>query len=192
MGRASQQQAQQSRARIVDSANRLFRQHGVDHVSVAQVMHACDMTVGGFYKHFASKEALVAEVCALAFTQSLTTWQRVFEQEHSAVQPPHAELVHGYLGNRAPQRRCPILAYAPADGVPGDAVYRQGTQELFERFVAQAGEGAGARGQAMVLFAAMVGARMLDQATGSAPWVQELEAAVNAAAAAAVPTHPTS
>ena len=55
MGRSSAEQALQNRASIVEIASRLFRERGIEAVSVADVMAAAGMTVGGFYKHFASK-----------------------------------------------------------------------------------------------------------------------------------------
>lgn len=186
MGRATQLQAQESRARIVASANRLFRMHGVDQVSVSELMQECGLTVGGFYKHFASKEALAAEVCALAFTQSARTWDKVLAQADAQASPRQAELVRGYLANRTPERRCPLLAFSPPAGMPAPAAYLEGAQALFDKFLADAGgAGAGpaARERAMLLFAAMVGARALNHATGNAAWVQEMEAAVHAAAA---------
>jgi TetR/AcrR family transcriptional repressor of nem operon len=69
MGRVSQAQAQENRQRIVATAARLFRERGVDGVSVADVMAEVGLTHGGFYKQFASKEALVAEAVGQAFTE---------------------------------------------------------------------------------------------------------------------------
>jgi TetR/AcrR family transcriptional repressor of nem operon len=69
MGRVSQAQAAQNRERIVDTAARLFRERGMAGVSVADVMAEAGLTHGGFYKHFASKDALVAEAVTLAFAQ---------------------------------------------------------------------------------------------------------------------------
>jgi TetR/AcrR family transcriptional repressor of nem operon len=69
MGRVSQAQATQNRERIVDTAARLFRERGMAGVSVADVMAEAGLTHGGFYKHFASKDALVAEAATLAFAQ---------------------------------------------------------------------------------------------------------------------------
>jgi len=59
--RRSQEDAAKTRARIVDEASRLFRARGIDATSVADVMSAAGLTVGGFYRHFESKEDLVAE-----------------------------------------------------------------------------------------------------------------------------------
>ncbi|MFD0522672.1 TetR/AcrR family transcriptional regulator [Paractinoplanes durhamensis] len=69
MGRVSQAQAQENRKRIVETAARLFRERGVAGVSVADVMAEVGLTHGGFYKQFASKEALVAEAVGQAFDE---------------------------------------------------------------------------------------------------------------------------
>jgi TetR/AcrR family transcriptional repressor of nem operon len=69
MGRVSQAQAQDNRRRIVETAARLFRERGVPGVSVADVMAEVGLTHGGFYKQFASKDALVAEAVGQAFTE---------------------------------------------------------------------------------------------------------------------------
>ena len=45
--------------RILASASKLFRTKGVAQTSVADVMEGADLTVGGFYAHFESKDALV-------------------------------------------------------------------------------------------------------------------------------------
>lgn len=60
MGRSSQEKAGENRQRILDAAERLFRAHGIDGVSIADVMRECGLTVGGFYKHFTSKDDLAA------------------------------------------------------------------------------------------------------------------------------------
>lgn len=194
MGRSTQEKALENRAKIVNNANRLFRQHGVESVSVSDVMGACGMTVGGFYKHFASKEALVAEVCDFAFSQALSTWDKVYKIADAGDNARNLELVRRYINNRNPEHRCPILAFAPrttADKVvttPAQA-YREGIHELFDKFLEGAAQQGGnardhaAPADAMVLFAAMVGARVLNQAVGSVDWVKDVEDAVIAAAA---------
>jgi TetR/AcrR family transcriptional regulator, transcriptional repressor for nem operon len=49
-----------TRDRIVEAARQLFNLHGFDRVSIDMVMHAAGLTRGGFYSHFANKEALFA------------------------------------------------------------------------------------------------------------------------------------
>jgi AcrR family transcriptional regulator len=51
-----------ARARILSAAVELFAQHGYDGTSVAQVITQAGVAKGGFYHHFASKEALLYEV----------------------------------------------------------------------------------------------------------------------------------
>ncbi len=49
------------RKSLVERASRLVRKDGVARTSVARVMASAKMTVGGFYKHFDSQDALVGE-----------------------------------------------------------------------------------------------------------------------------------
>jgi len=56
---------ERTRQRIVKSAANAFRAKGYDGVSIDQLMAAADLTRGGFYAHFASKEALFSEVLLL-------------------------------------------------------------------------------------------------------------------------------
>ena len=55
-----------SHQRIVDVASRAIRRQGYDGVNVTEVMHAAQLTHGGFYAHFASRDALLAEAVAKA------------------------------------------------------------------------------------------------------------------------------
>jgi TetR/AcrR family transcriptional repressor of nem operon len=54
----------QTRERIVEQAARDFRARGLDGVGVAEIMKDAQLTHGGFYRHFASKEELYAESVA--------------------------------------------------------------------------------------------------------------------------------
>jgi TetR/AcrR family transcriptional repressor of nem operon len=54
------------RERIVAAAARLFRARGLDAVRVTDVMKSVGLTHGGFYNHFASKEALASVACEAA------------------------------------------------------------------------------------------------------------------------------
>jgi TetR/AcrR family transcriptional repressor of nem operon len=47
MGRSSQEKARQNRALIVQTASDLFRSRGVGNVSLADIMSAVEMTLGG-------------------------------------------------------------------------------------------------------------------------------------------------
>ncbi|ACK51884.1 transcriptional regulator, TetR family [Methylocella silvestris BL2] len=56
--------------RVVEIAAQRFRAEGVDGVGVASLMADAGLTHGGFYAHFASKEALVKEALILALSSS--------------------------------------------------------------------------------------------------------------------------
>lgn len=57
--KVSREQVAENRQRILDAAARLFRERGFESVTVAEIMSAAGLTHGGFYGHFASKEALI-------------------------------------------------------------------------------------------------------------------------------------
>jgi TetR/AcrR family transcriptional repressor of nem operon len=53
------EQKQHTNETILTSAARLLREKGISGARVADVMKGAGLTVGGFYAHFASKEALI-------------------------------------------------------------------------------------------------------------------------------------
>lgn len=53
---------ERTRARIVRAAARVFRREGYHAAGLDKVMEEAGLTAGGFYAHFGSKEALLAEV----------------------------------------------------------------------------------------------------------------------------------
>lgn len=69
--KVTKEKAAAHRAAIVKSASNLFRARGIDRVGVAEVMQAAGLTHGGFYGHFASKDALVSEACSAAFAEGV-------------------------------------------------------------------------------------------------------------------------
>jgi TetR/AcrR family transcriptional repressor of nem operon len=50
-----------TRERILEAASRLFREQGIAAVGLAKIMAEAGLTVGTFYTHFKSKEALLRE-----------------------------------------------------------------------------------------------------------------------------------
>src|SRR5215831_6864228 len=53
-----------TRRRIVKAAAAEFRRNGIHATGLCELMAAAGLTRGGFYRHFASKDQLVAEACA--------------------------------------------------------------------------------------------------------------------------------
>jgi TetR/AcrR family transcriptional repressor of nem operon len=63
------EQKERSHEDILSSAARLLRERGVSGARVADVMKGAGLTVGGFYAHFASKEALIDETLRRTATE---------------------------------------------------------------------------------------------------------------------------
>ena len=181
MGRSSKEQALSNRKRIVAAAGGLFRSRGYDAVGIADVMKAAGMTHGGFYKHFPSKEALAAEAWFAGFKGAAALWR---QQEGGT--SPVASVVDYYLSHKAPEHRCPILAHGEEAGRMEEGgelrgVYVEGVRLLYETFMGAA-EGTMTEDRARLLFAAMVGANMLNRVAGDAEWVGALKRSVKDAA----------
>src|SRR6267378_3266972 len=64
--RMSREETAKTRKRIVDAASAEFRKQGIAATGLAEIMAAAGMTHGGFYRHFTSKDELVAETTAAA------------------------------------------------------------------------------------------------------------------------------
>ena len=59
----SKAETAETRRRIIATAVAEFRRKGIHETSIADVMEAAGLTHGAFYRHFASKDHLVAETC---------------------------------------------------------------------------------------------------------------------------------
>ena len=68
---------QQTHARIVESARRLWKEKGYANVSIGQIMKAAGLTHGGFYAHFKSKDELFVEAAlGIGSTVDFTNGER--------------------------------------------------------------------------------------------------------------------
>jgi TetR/AcrR family transcriptional repressor of nem operon len=65
--RKSRADTAETRKRIVAAATHVFLRQGIGATGVADVMAAAGLTQGGFYRHFESKEQLLAEASTAAF-----------------------------------------------------------------------------------------------------------------------------
>jgi TetR/AcrR family transcriptional repressor of nem operon len=100
---------QETRERILEVASRLFREHGIAAVGLAKVMAEADLTVGTFYTHFKSKEALVKA----ALLRSLQA--RNDELAQALTRGDIETAVRAYLSPEhrdAPGVGCPVAALA--------------------------------------------------------------------------------
>src|SRR6516225_9681422 len=82
--RMSREATVQSRKRILGAASKMVRERGVDATSIADVMQAAGMTNGGFYRHFQSKDEMIAAAIRAAFEEIVDRFDRRLEQSGAA------------------------------------------------------------------------------------------------------------
>jgi TetR/AcrR family transcriptional regulator, transcriptional repressor for nem operon len=95
--KVSREKAAQTRERIVKEAGALFRAKGFGNVGVADIMKAADLTHGGFYGHFESKDELSVEASRRALASAAERWRTIVAE---AGDKPYPALIEHYLSSR--------------------------------------------------------------------------------------------
>src|SRR5258705_3140994 len=96
----SKAQKTRTHQRIVGIASKRFREKGLAGFGIAELMKEAGLTVGGFYKHFDSRDDLVAEAVNSAFG----SWKCRVDAAQSGGPPvSYEELICDYL-NEAHRR----------------------------------------------------------------------------------------
>src|SRR6516162_11140877 len=103
--RKSREETVETRKRIVRAAACKFREKGIVATGLADLMKAAGLTHGGFYKHFESKDQLVAEACAEAVKTILERLAVAASKKGGAAA---AYLSTGHRDN--PAAGCPLSA----------------------------------------------------------------------------------
>jgi AcrR family transcriptional regulator len=118
------------KARIIQSARRLFNRYGFDNVSVTQIMSGAGLTHGGFYSYFRSKSELYVEVLGCFFTDPdwKNCWEGINVDLSSTDVGP--QVVRAYLSHQHfedVENSCPMVA------LPGDVTRSgEGERRAFE------------------------------------------------------------
>ena len=167
---------EQTRERILRAAARAIRKHGYEGVGVADVMKEAGLTHGGFYAHFASRDALLAAAVGQAGAESAENLNRAI----AAARPGEElmALVDTYLDDRhvaAPEHGLGCAIAAAGSEVPRQQaeVRRAAARRikdiigLVERQFPEWGKAA-AHEKAMGIVASMVGALILARAVDDA------------------------
>ncbi|WP_433974320.1 TetR/AcrR family transcriptional regulator [Tunturiibacter lichenicola] len=107
--RRSRSEAAETRERIVSTASKMFLAKGLEAVGMRDIMSAVGLTPGGFYRHFESKEQLIAEANKAAFDRLLA----MFEMQTAGMSAAEAldRIVWLYLNQtqvEANNFRCPL------------------------------------------------------------------------------------
>ncbi len=189
MSRVTKAQAEANHRAIEDAASRLFRERGLDAVSIADVMSATGLTHGGFYGHFPSKNALAASACELAFEMSAEKWR----QRVDGARSPGAarwRIAEGYLSLT---NRDPMVATCPTATLVTDVARAGQEHPIRQKYLAgvgrqietlatlvDSGDPERDRAEACVQLATMMGALLLARATHGDPLADEIVDAARA------------
>jgi TetR/AcrR family transcriptional repressor of nem operon len=156
--------------RIVDAAARAIRRSGYDGTSVADIMKEAGLTHGGFYAHFASREAMLAEAADHAGAEAVAASADIA----AAGAPEQAlqRLLRAYLSKehvKSVEMGCPVAALGSEMPRQVLDVRRAATRRIKEMIDVVARQSPdwgqpGAHEHALVTVATMLGALVLARA----------------------------
>ena len=156
--------------RIVGAASRAIRRSGYHGTGVADIMKAAGLTHGGFYAHFPSREAMLAEAADRAGSESVEVMARI-----AAMAPPEQALqtmIRAYLSKEhveSVETGCATAALGSEMPRQAPEVRRAATRrikemiDLISRQLPDWGK-PGAHEHALATAATMVGALVLARA----------------------------
>ncbi|WP_310738451.1 TetR/AcrR family transcriptional regulator [Ideonella alba] len=108
--------------RILDVAARAIRRAGYDGVGLATIMKEAGLTHGGFYAHFASRDALLAEATQRAGRDTGAVLAERLRQAQAAGVSAFSALVNTYLGDAQLENiECGCIVAALAAEIPRQA-----------------------------------------------------------------------
>lgn len=154
--------------RIVEAASRAIRRSGYGGTSVPDIMRDAGLTHGGFYAHFDSREAMLAEAADRAGADSVAKLARV-----ASTAPPHRALqkmLELYLSKEhIAEIVCPVAALGSEMPRQAPEVRRAATSRIKEMIDLVARQSPdwgqpGAHERALVTVSTMIGALLLSRA----------------------------
>ena len=185
--------------RIVEAAARAIREHGYAGASVADVMKQAGLTHGGFYAHFASREAMLEEALSCAAAEGYARLTAVGQRAE-----PGRELeaiVASYLSDRHvahPEAGCTLAALGTETARQAAGLRRVATRNVnaMARLLADqlpGGDTAENRDRALAMLSGMIGAlivaRMVDDPALSKAVRESVMRSIAADAAHGDPAH---
>ena len=181
--RLASRHKQATHERIVQAAARAIRRSGYGGTGVADIMKDAGLTHGGFYAHFASREAMLAEAADCAAAEGLAAVARI-----AAASPPRQALqamIRAYLSKThvdAVETGCGVAALCSETARQAPPVRRAATRRIKE-MIDLVGRQSPDWGQpsahehALVTVATMVGALVLARAVDDSRLSDALRAA---------------
>ena len=179
----SREKAAENRLAIIAAATQLYRERGVEAVGLSELMKHAGFTQGGFYNHFESKAALVAEVLASAMAEKNAELVRTAKAPVDESTTALRRYIGWYL-SRAHRddidHGCPVAGFAgdaPRLGAGAQSHYASGLDDqitIIAGLIAQNGSPVAAgpprtlREQAISLHCELVGALVLSRSVAQA------------------------
>lgn len=170
-------------ARLVTAAAARFKERGIEGISLADLMKELELTHGGFYKHFTSRDELVTEALELALDESA---QSMRERLLNGQKPNIAAFVDFYLDEAHRDGRaagCAVAALAgdaPRKSADVQAQFRKHVDsnlEVLSKALPSGASGASAaeaRATAILILSALYGALIVARAVGDSPLSREV------------------
>ena len=155
--------------RIVETAARAIRRSGYDGTGVADIMKEAGLTHGGFYAHFSSRDAMLAEAADRAGEDTIAIAKKVLAEapEDQALQA----LMHVYLSNEHManiETGCSLVALGSEMPRQASEVRKASTcrvKEMVELIKSRLPVGqSDANEKALAMFSTMVGTLLLARA----------------------------
>ena len=172
--RKSRDAKAETRKQIITHAAQLFRERGIEQTSVSDVMQSADLTHGGFYRHFQSKEDLVSAAVQEAVHGVVQRFE--YARKSASSSEVLTDYINTYLGEhhvKNPGFGCPVAGMGVDLGRMGgqaSAAIADGIAEIIEMigqlYPTDLETG---RAKAADLLAQLVGAVIIARATNGAP-----------------------
>ena len=171
--RVTREQAAANRERIIEAAGELFRSKGFAGIGVADIMKAADLTHGGFYGHFASKDDLIAQASRRSMQRAAQNWRKVVVAKSGG--DAFSTLLTRYLSPRHrddPGHGCAFASLsgdAARCGKPVREAFAEGLEPLIDILsgLVDGRTKAARRRKAIAVLSELIGALMLSRAVGA-------------------------
>lgn len=161
---------------ILNASIRLFRERGFSGVSVSELMNAAGLTHGPFYNHFASKESLMSEALALEMDRSAGELDTLPPTQRGKARYADNYLSSEHLTDCS--GGCAIAALASE--VRQEQLVQGAFTDKLKAFIKRLAthfpwrSRRSARGDAIHMFASLVGALILARAVNDKKFAQEI------------------
>lgn len=163
-------QAAENRRRIIEASVAPFKSKGTDRVSLHEIANAAGFTHGGFYNHFDSKDALIAEAYALAFSTAAATVENAAKTSQTFTRSLHESLSVDERDD--PSRGSPtstLVGDAARQCRAARAAFAEGIERFLRAFESRLEEAdVPAREAALNTLSSIVGAMVLARGIGDA------------------------